>query len=145
MRNNFLDNPLGTDGFEFVEFTGDNDSSLGRLFESLGFAAVSRYRSKAVLRYKQGNINFLLNMESKGPPAEFRSAHGASINAMAFRVQNAAKALPLALERGAKEIKGSVGPMELEFGRIGLEPCEVMVIPRGVRFGVDLLEASARG
>jgi 4-hydroxyphenylpyruvate dioxygenase-like putative hemolysin len=69
MRNNFLDNPLGTDGFEFVEFTGDNDSSLGRLFESLGFAAISRYRSKAVLRYKQGNINFLLNMESKGPPA----------------------------------------------------------------------------
>lgn len=113
MGNNALDNPLGTDGFEFVEFTSENDTSLGGLFESLGFVPVSRHRSKDVLRYKQGNINFLLNMENRGQPAEFRSAHGASINAMAFRVRDAGRALRLAVERGAKEIKGSIGPMEL--------------------------------
>jgi 4-hydroxyphenylpyruvate dioxygenase len=118
MGNNVLDNPLGTDGFEFVEFTSENDASLGRLFESLGFTAVSRHRSKAVLRYKQGSINFLLNLESKGQPAEFRSAHGASINAMAFRVRDAARALRLAVERGAKEIKGSIGPLELDIPAI---------------------------
>jgi 4-hydroxyphenylpyruvate dioxygenase len=118
MGNNALDNPLGTDGFEFVEFAGENDTSLGGLFESLGFIAVSRHRSKAVLRYKQGNINFLLNMENEGQPAEFRSAHGTSINAMAFRVQDAGRALRLAMERGAKEIKGSIGPMELNIPAI---------------------------
>ncbi len=118
MGNNALDNPLGTDGFEFVEFASENDTSLGGLFESLGFVPVSRHRSKAVLRYKQGNINFLLNMENKGQPAEFRSAHGASINAMAFRVRDAGRALRLAVERGAKEIKGSIGPMELNIPAI---------------------------
>ena len=32
-----------------------------------------------------------------------------------------------------------------EFGRIGLEPCEIAVIPRGVRFRVDLPDTAARG
>jgi 4-hydroxyphenylpyruvate dioxygenase len=118
MGNDVLDNPLGTDGFEFVEFTSDNDTRLGALFEALGFVAVARHRSKNVVRYKQGSINFLLNMEPKGQPAEFRTAHGASINAMAFRVQDAAKALRLALERGAKQISGSAGPMELNIPAI---------------------------
>ena len=32
-----------------------------------------------------------------------------------------------------------------EFGRIGIEPCEIAVIPRGVRFRVELRDGSARG
>jgi 4-hydroxyphenylpyruvate dioxygenase len=66
-----------------------------------------------VLRYKQGDINFLLNMEPEGQAAAFRDAHGPSANAMAFRVRDAAEALKLAIERGAREVKGPVGPMEL--------------------------------
>ena len=59
------------------------------LFEAMGFTAVARHRSKNVLRYKQGDINFILNMEPRGQAAEFRGAHGPSINAMAFRVRDA--------------------------------------------------------
>ena len=113
MGQDLYDNPLGTDGFEFVEFTGPDPLALGQLFEDMGFTAVARHRSKNVLRYKQGDIDFILNMEPHGQAAEFRGAHGASINAMAFRVRDAAAALRLALQRGARQATGAIGPMEL--------------------------------
>src|SRR5580692_10040803 len=111
-------NPLGTDGFEFVEFTSPDPAALGRQFEAMGFTAVARHRSKNVLRYKQGDIDFILNMEPRGQAADFRGAHGPTINAMAFRVRDAAAALRLAIERGATEARGSVGPMELNIPAI---------------------------
>jgi len=113
-----FDNPLGTDGFEFVEFTSPEPERLKGLFELMGFTAVSRHRSKNVLRFAQGDINFILNMEPEGHPAAFRAEHGPSANAMAFRVKDAAKALKLAVERGAKAVQGLVGPMELNIPAI---------------------------
>src|ERR1700754_1478572 len=95
-----FDNPLGTDGFEFVEFTAPEPERLKGLFELMGFTAVARHRSKDVLRFRQGDINFILNMEPSGQPAEFRREHGPSANAMAFRVRDAVLALKLAVERG---------------------------------------------
>jgi 4-hydroxyphenylpyruvate dioxygenase len=113
-----FDNPLGTDGFEFVEFTAPEPQRLKGLFEQMGFVAVARHRSKDVLRFVQGDINFILNMEPAGQPADFRAAHGPSANAMAFRVRDAARALKLAVERGAKAVTGRVGPMELNIPAI---------------------------
>ena len=113
-----FDNPLGTDGFEFVEFTAPEPERLKGLFELMGFTAVARHRSKNVLRFAQGDINFILNMEPSGQPAEFREVHGPSANAMAFRVKDAAKALKLAIERGATPVIGPVGPMELNIPAI---------------------------
>jgi 4-hydroxyphenylpyruvate dioxygenase len=113
-----FENPLGTDGFEFVEFTSPEPERLKGLFELMGFTAVSKHRSKNVLRFRQGDINFILNMEPAGQPAEFRAAHGPSANAMAFRVKDAARALKLAVERGAKAVSGPVGPMELNIPAI---------------------------
>ena len=113
-----FENPLGTDGFEFVEFTSPEPERLKGLFEMMGFTAVSRHRSKNVLRFRQGDINFILNMEPQGQAADFREAHGPSANAMAFRVKDAAKALKLAVERGAKAVMGPVGPMELNIPAI---------------------------
>ncbi|HEY7852695.1 MAG TPA: 4-hydroxyphenylpyruvate dioxygenase [Caulobacteraceae bacterium] len=113
-----FDNPLGTDGFEFVEFTAPEPGRLKALFELMGFTAVGRHRSKNVLRFAQGDINFILNMEPVGQPAAFRAEHGPSANAMAFRVRDAAKALRLAVARGAKAVSGPVGPMELNIPAI---------------------------
>ena len=61
------DNPMGTDGFEFVEFTAPEPARLGAVFEMMGFGAVGRHRSKNVLRFRQGDINFILNMEPAEP------------------------------------------------------------------------------
>ena len=113
-----FDNPLGTDGFEFVEFTSQEPERLKALFEKMGFTATDRHRSKNVLRFRQGDINFILNMEPNGQAADFRQVHGPSANAMAFRVKDAALALKLAVERGAKAVVGPAGPMELNIPAI---------------------------
>ena len=93
-------------------------SRLKALFEIMGFTAVSKHRSKNVLRFRQGDINFLLNMDPSGQAATFRQVHGPSANAMAFRVRDAAAAFALAVERGATPVHGPVGPMELNIPAI---------------------------
>lgn len=112
------DNPLGLDGFEFVEFTGPDPAALANLFSAMGFAHAATHRSKKVRLYRQGDINFILNMEPSGQAANFRSMHGPSANAMAFRVHDAAKALKLTIERGATPVEGKAGPMELNIPAI---------------------------
>ncbi|WP_420433383.1 4-hydroxyphenylpyruvate dioxygenase [Hyphobacterium sp.] len=97
-----FENPLGTDGFEFVEYTGPDADALEQLFRKLGFAAVAKHKSRDITRFKQGDITFLLNREKTGQAAEFAKAHGQSANAMAFRVKDAKKAYEMALERGAE-------------------------------------------
>ncbi|MEJ2131078.1 MAG: VOC family protein, partial [Gammaproteobacteria bacterium] len=113
-----LDNPLCTDGFEFVEFTSDRPRELEEVFEQLGFVAVGRHRSKDVIHYRQGDVNLILNRERDSQAARFAAEHGSSANAMAFRVTNAAHAFRLALQRGAKPVRQPVGPMELNIPAI---------------------------
>ncbi|MGD9537298.1 MAG: 4-hydroxyphenylpyruvate dioxygenase [Alphaproteobacteria bacterium] len=112
------DNPMGTDGFEFVEYTAPDPAALGALFERLGFRASARHRSKNVTLYRQGEINFIVNAEPGSFGQSFARVHGPSACAMAFRVKDAAKAYKLALERGAKPHHGEVGPMELNIPAI---------------------------
>lgn len=97
-----FENPLGTDGFDFVEFSSPEPAKLDELFTLLGFTPVSTHPTKAITRYKQGDINFLVNREDTGQAAEFRAAHGPSANAMAFRVKDAKTAYADAIERGAE-------------------------------------------
>ena len=62
-----FDNPMGTDGFEFVEYTAPDPAQLAGVFERMGFAPVARHRSKNVTLYQQGDVNFILDLE----PASF--------------------------------------------------------------------------
>ena len=39
-------NPMGTDGFEFVEYTAPEPEALGKLFAGMGFAAMSYWLSE---------------------------------------------------------------------------------------------------
>ena len=112
------ENPLGLDGFEFVEFTGPDPEALAGLFTGLGFTHMGNHRSKNVRHYAQGDINFILNMEPSGQAAGFRQAHGPSANAMAFRVKDAKQALELAVERGATPAECPRGPGELDIPAI---------------------------
>ncbi|TPG17614.1 4-hydroxyphenylpyruvate dioxygenase [Sphingomonas koreensis] len=112
------DNPMGLDGFEFVEFTGPDPDALADLFVKMGFTHVGTHKSKNVRRYAQGDINFLLNMDNAGQVAGFREAHGPSANAMAFHVADAQKALQLAVENGAIAVKGDRGAGELDIPAI---------------------------
>jgi 4-hydroxyphenylpyruvate dioxygenase len=95
-------NPLGLNGFEFVEFTSPDPEAMGQQFEQLGFVPTHRHPTKNVTRYKQGRINLMLNRDEAGRVASFRGEHGPSASAMAFRVADPAKAMEWALAHGAK-------------------------------------------
>lgn len=95
-------NPIGLDGFEFVEFTSPDPDRMIGLLEQLGFVAASRHPERDVVRYKQGRINLLVNREPTGQAADFRAAHGPSANGMAFRVADVEQAYAEATARGAK-------------------------------------------
>lgn len=112
--SDLFENPLGTDGFEFVEFTGPNPAEILAKLRSLGFVIAGKHKTKDVLRLKQGQINFILNMETQGQPHEFSRAHGQSANAMAFRVKDAAFAINEAAKRGAQVVERKKGPLELD-------------------------------
>ncbi len=95
-------NPLGLNGFEFVEFTSPDPDEMGRRFEQLGFVPSHRHPTKNVTRYRQGRINMMLNRDADGRVAAFRGEHGPSASAMAFRVADTAKAMAWALAHGAE-------------------------------------------
>ena len=111
--SDLFDNPMGTDGFEFVEYTAPDPQLLRTLFERLGFPAVARHRSKNVTLHRQGEINFIINAEPQSFAQAFARAHGPSACAMAFRVHDSARAYSRALALGAKPGPSSAGPMEL--------------------------------
>jgi 4-hydroxyphenylpyruvate dioxygenase len=111
-------NPLGTDGFEFVEYTAPDPSQLRTLFERLGFPVTARHRSKNVTLHRQGDINFIINAEFDSFGQRFARVHGPSACAMAFRVKDASFAFRRCLELGAKPVNTKVGPMELSIPAI---------------------------
>src|SRR5438105_663725 len=112
------ENPMGTDGFEFVEYAAPDPAALGALFEHMGFTAIARHRSKNVLLYRQGDVNFLVNGEADSFAQSFARVHGPCICAIAFRVKDAAYAYRRAVELGAWGVPGQAGPMELNIPAI---------------------------
>lgn len=112
------DNPMGTDGFEFVEYAAPDPAALGELFEGLGFRRAARHRSKDVALYRQGDINFIINAEQGSFGQSFAQVHGPSVCAIGFRVKDAAHAYRSAIELGAWGVAGNAGPMELNIPAI---------------------------
>jgi 4-hydroxyphenylpyruvate dioxygenase len=108
-----FDNPLGLDGFEFIEFCAPTKGVLEPVFAAMGFTLVARHRSKDVQLWRQGGINLIANYEPRSPAAYFAAEHGPSACGMGWRVKDAAAAYALALERGAEPVESRTGPMEL--------------------------------
>jgi 4-hydroxyphenylpyruvate dioxygenase len=111
-------NPMGTEGFEFVEYAAPDPRALGALFESLGFKAIARHRHKDVVLYRQGGINFIVNAEPDSFAQRFARLHGPSICAIALRVRDAGAAYRRAIELGAWGFDSRSGPMELNIPAI---------------------------
>jgi 4-hydroxyphenylpyruvate dioxygenase len=135
-------NPMGTDGFEFIEYTAPDPAELGRLFESMGFTAVAKHRSKDVTLYRQGDVNFIVNSEPASFAQGFARVHGPSICAIAFRVKNAAQAYKRAQSLGAWGVENRVGPMELNIPAIkGIGDSLIYLVdrygPKGTIYDVD--------
>lgn len=100
------ENPMGTDGFAFLEFSSPDGDYMKNLFTNMGFVQVATHkRKKGVTLFRQGNINFVLNMEPGSQATEFAKTHGASANAMGFVVKNAKEVYEKLLAMGAEPFK----------------------------------------
>jgi 4-hydroxyphenylpyruvate dioxygenase len=143
-----LANPMGTDGFEFVEYTAPDPTELRLLFGKMGFPAIAKHRSRNVTLHRQGDINFIINAEPDSFAQGFARTHGGSICAMAFRVKDAAFAYKRALDLGAKPGPLSAGPMELNIPSIeGIGGSLIYLVDRyGERsiYDVDFLPIEQR-
>jgi len=111
-------NPVGTNGFEFVEYTAPDTRELERLFTQMGFTAIARHRAKDVVLYRQGNINFIINHEPDSFAQAFAKVHGPSICAFAIRIENAAECFDKVVKLGAKPFQPDIGPMEINIPAI---------------------------
>ncbi|HWW59603.1 MAG TPA: 4-hydroxyphenylpyruvate dioxygenase [Sphingopyxis sp.] len=131
-----FENPLGLDGFEFVEFSAPEKGILEPVFEAMGFAQIAHHRSKDVQLWRQGGINLIANYEPKSAAAYFAAEHGPSACGMGWRVRDAAKAYNEAIERGAEPVEVNPGPMELRLPAIrGIGGSIIYLIDR---YGDDL-------
>ena len=112
------DNPMGTDGFEFIEYAAPDPTAMGALFERMGFKPIARHRHKNVTLYRQGGINFIINAEPDSFAQRFARQHGPSVCAIAFRVQDAKAAYERAITLGAWGYAHTAGPGELNIPAI---------------------------
>ena len=129
-----FDNPMGLDGFEFVEFASPTTGVLEPAFELMGFTEVAHHRSKDVTLYRQGDINFIINNEPDSAAFYFAQEHGPSACGMAFRVKDSHHAYTRALELGAQPVDIPTGPMELRLPAIkGIGGTALYLIDRYAR------------
>ncbi len=112
--SDLFENPMGTDGFEFVEYAHPEPEQLRKLFDSMGFKQIAQHKSKNVTLHRQGDINFIINAEPNSFAQQFAAEHGPCVCAMAFRVKDAEKALARANEFGVNSPDNPVGPGELK-------------------------------
>ena len=113
-----LENPMGTDGFEFVEYAAPDPELLRALFAKMGFPAVARHKRKNVTLHRQGDINFIINAEPGSLAEKFAAEHGPCACAMAFRVKDAQKAHDRAMSLGATDVHNDVEDGEMDIPAI---------------------------
>jgi 4-hydroxyphenylpyruvate dioxygenase len=82
-------------GIDFIEFA--MDESAGAKFETaleaLGFAKAGVHKSKMVTRWRQGDINIVVNCDKDGFAHSFNITHGSAVCAIALKVDDAAATL----------------------------------------------------
>ena len=105
MQPTTFDNPMGIDGFEFVEFAAPAGQvhHLHDYFRKLGFVQVARHKTRPISTYRQGDCTFLINEDPDSFAARFAAQHGPSACGFAIRVKKLAEwARVQALKNGAE-------------------------------------------
>jgi 4-hydroxyphenylpyruvate dioxygenase len=92
MQVTTFENPMGIDGFEFVEFAAPKGRAgeLHDLFKRMGFTAVLKHRSRPITVYRQNGVNFLLNEDPDSFAADFAEKHGPCASGFAIRFRKPA-------------------------------------------------------
>ena len=109
MQVTTFENPMGIDGFEFVEFAAPADKAeyMHAYFRNMGFTAVLKHRTRAITVYRQGDVNFLLNEDPDSFAAEFAAKHGPSACGFAIRFKRpAGEVYQAVLGNGGEAVEG---------------------------------------
>ncbi|RPE79641.1 4-hydroxyphenylpyruvate dioxygenase [Vulcaniibacterium tengchongense] len=107
MQVTTFENPLGIDGFEFVEFAAPagQGAHLHDYFRKLGFTAVLRHKTRPITVYRQGGVNFLVNEDPDSFAADFAAQHGPCACGFAIRFQKpAAEVFDAVLRNGGEAV-----------------------------------------
>jgi len=101
-----VENPAGTDGFEFVEFAHPDPDALRVLFAKMGYVHTATHKTKRIELWQQGDITYVLNAEPGSFAAIFVEEHGPCAPSMAWRVADAERAYQHAISKGAEPYEG---------------------------------------
>jgi 4-hydroxyphenylpyruvate dioxygenase len=108
------DNPMKTQGFEFVEFASNEPEKLEKMLRGLGFIAIAEHATKPITLYRQGKTNFLVNKTPNSFAQSFIEKHGPCACGMAFRVEDAKFAYDRAISLGATAFENEYGLLAIE-------------------------------
>ena len=103
-------------GIEFIEFAVDERGAPGleKTLSGLGFRKAGSHRSKAVTRWRQGDINIVVNADKDGFAHSFNITHGTSVCAMALGVDDARATVDRATALLDPPFQQPVGPGEMD-------------------------------
>ena len=133
MQPTTFENPMGIDGFEFVEFAAPAGSiDLHDLFRRLGFTAVLKHKQRAITVYRQGGVNFLVNEEPGSFAADFAAAHGPCASGFAIRFTRPVdEVYKEVLAKGAEAVEHKADTRALGVPVIkGIGDCMLYLVPR---------------
>jgi 4-hydroxyphenylpyruvate dioxygenase len=135
MQVTTFDNPMGIDGFEFVEFAapaGQGDLLHG-LFRRMGFSAVLKHKTRNLTVYRQGGVNFLVNEDPDSFAADFAAQHGPSACGFAVRFTQPVDAVNTrVLANGGESISHKPGSRAIDVPVVkGIGDCMLYLVPSG--------------
>ncbi len=99
----------------FVEFAthADDAERLVSAVGALGFKLAGKHRTKDVALYRQGDINLVINTDTRGFASSAYAVHGTAAYAMGLVVDDAAEAHARAVAMGAESFEQPLDPGEI--------------------------------
>lgn len=134
MQVTTFENPMGIDGFEFVEFAAPagKGADLHALFRRMGFAPVLKHRSRAITVYRQNGVNFLVNEDPDSFAADFAAQHGPCACGFAIRFRKPVADVERAvIANGGERIAHKAQTRTIDAPVVkGIGDCMLYLVPR---------------
>jgi len=134
MQVTTFENPMGIDGFEFVEFAAPagRAGELHALFRRMGFSAVLKHKRRAITVYRQNGVNFLVNEDPDSFAADFAAQHGPCACGFAIRFRKpVAEVAAAVLANGGEAVAHKPASRAIEVPVVkGIGDCMLYLVPR---------------
>ena len=134
MQPTTFENPMGIDGFEFVEFAAPagQHELLRDQFTRMGFTAVMQHKTRPITVDRQGGVNFLVNEDPDSFAADFANAHGPCACGFAIRFQKSgSEVLQMVIANGGEAITDKADSRAVDAPVVkGIGDCMLYLVDR---------------